>query len=120
MGVFNSIGNASEQAFDSGEEYVKYSRRYYTLLIFKYLSKSSSILAKSLLIGIFVIIGLIFLLISAALWLAQVVASVPLAFLIVGVVLFVIAFIISLFFKMIDTAIIQKISKIFFKTETDL
>lgn len=114
MGVLNVINEKSNKAFDSGESYVKTSQEYYKLKAFQQLAKAFSLLSKLAVIGGLLFLGLIFLTVSGAIWLGQIIGSAALACLIMATTLFVFTGIAYLIRKQIDKNIIKKMSKDFF------
>lgn len=114
MAVIDTINNAADKAVNVGEDYVKSTREYYTLKVFQQVSYSFSTLYKLVIIGSFLLLGMVFLTISGALYLGKQLGSMPLGCLIVGGALFLIAGIIYLFRKFIDKAVIRKLGDKFF------
>ena len=114
MAILESINNATNKAVKVGEDYVKSSQEYFILKIFQQLSYSFSTLYKIIIIGSFLLLGVIFITISGALYLGEYLNSMPLGCLIVGGILFIVAGIVFLLRKYIDKSVIQKIGKNFF------
>jgi len=111
MAILESINNATNKAVKLGEDYVKSSQEYYTLKIFQQLSYSFSTLYKIIIIGCFLLLGIIFVTISGALYLGEYLNSMPLGCLIVGGILFVVAGIVYLLRKYIDKSVINKVGE---------
>lgn len=114
MAILDSINNATNRAVEVGEDYIKSSQEYYTLKIFQQLSYSFSTLYKIIIIGSFLLLGVIFITISGALYLGEYLNSMPLGCLIVGGLLFIVAGIVYLLRKNIDKSVIQKVGNKFF------
>ncbi|AXT53071.1 hypothetical protein D1818_20405 [Aquimarina sp. BL5] len=114
MGVINALNETSNKAFDSGEKYVKASQEYYKLKAFQQLARAFSFLSKLAIIGGLLFLGLIFLTVSGAIWLGQLIGSTALACLIVAAALFTITGIAYLIRQKIDKNIIRKMSQEFF------
>ena len=114
MAILESINNATSKAVKVGEDYIKSSQEYYTLKIFQQLSYSFSTLYKIIIIGSFLLLGVIFITISGALYLGEYLNSMPLGCLIVGGILFIVAGVVYLLRKYIDKSVIQKIGNKFF------
>ncbi len=116
MGVFEALHNTSENAINSGEQYVHATRSYYKLKAFKYLTKSLSSFILILSIGSLVSIGLIFLLIAITIWLSEVMDSVILACLILSTIIFVLAALVFISRKSIDRLVITKVGEDYFNS----
>ncbi|RKN78709.1 hypothetical protein D7Z94_21175 [Ulvibacterium marinum] len=114
MGVIDSLKQTSSKAMDTGETYLKKTQEYYTLKAFQQLAFSASLLSKLLLVCSLVFLGFIFLVVGGVIALGEHLNSLPLACLVIGFVLIVIAVIVFFFRKHIDTAVIRKLSKEFF------
>ncbi len=114
MGVINAINETSNKAYDSGEAYVKASQEYYKLKAFQQLARAFSFLSKLAIIGGLLFLGLIFLTVSASIWLGQLIGSTVLACLLMAGILFLFTGIGYLLRGKIDTNIIKKMSKDFF------
>ncbi|SHJ11474.1 hypothetical protein [Aquimarina spongiae] len=114
MKVLESINETSNKALSWGESYVKFSQKYYKLKAFQQLTKAFSFLSKLAIIGSLLFLGLIFLTVSGAIWLSQIIGSAPLACLLMATALFICTAIGYLFRKQIDKNIIRKMSKEFF------
>ncbi|OIQ23017.1 phage holin family protein [Lacinutrix sp. MedPE-SW] len=117
MSVFESINNASTKAVDKSELYLKKTQEFYKLKIFEQLTKSVSMLFKVLAVGGILLIGIFFLAISLSLYIGKILDNYTTGFLIVGFIFLVLAIILFLLRSYINTFVIQKISKTFFKDE---
>ncbi|MBA6152638.1 phage holin family protein [Gelidibacter maritimus] len=116
MNIFESINNTSNKATDIGERYVDKSFEYFKLKIFQQLTYTISMAGKALIIGAVLFIGLILLAIAGAIAIGAALGNVALGYLIVGVLFFVIAFIIYKVRYIIDAKIISKIQVKLFKS----
>ena len=114
MSLFERINKASADATEKGKEYLKKSEEYYKLKIFQQLTSSISLLVKSLIIGGFLIIGLVFASVSAALAIGEALNSLALGYVIVAGAYIMLSIIIYIFRSYIDDKIISKLSKTFF------
>ena len=114
MNIFESINESTTDAVKSGEDYIKYTEEYVKLKIFQQLSFTFSMLIKIALVGGFIFLGLIFLAISGAIALGNLLNNVSLGVLIVGAILLCFASIIFALRKQIDKMLIKKFSKTFF------
>lgn len=116
MNVFESINNTSDKAVDTGGTYIKKTRKYYKLKVFYQLTHNLSLLAKALIIGSVLFMGLIFLTVALAIYLGELLGNIALGYLVVGGLFFLIALTVYLLRSLIDTAIITKIQTSFFKS----
>lgn len=115
MSVIDSINEASNKALNQSEEYLKKSHDFYKLKIFQQLSISISMIFKVLVIGSLVLIALVFLAISLAFFLGALLESYALGFVLVGLLFSLVTFLLFVFRTYIDTKVISKLSKTFFK-----
>ncbi|WP_299670269.1 hypothetical protein [uncultured Polaribacter sp.] len=115
MSVFESVDSSSEDGVEKGKDFINKSYVYYKLKTFHTLTLSLSILVKLILIGGLLTIGVLFFSIALAITLGDYLNSVPLGYLLVGVVFFFIGFIIFLVRKSIDEQIISKVGSKFLK-----
>ncbi|UAB75704.1 hypothetical protein [Mesoflavibacter sp. SCSIO 43206] len=114
MSVFEQINQTSSQAVDKGEEFLKKSHEYYRLKIFQQLTSSVSLLVKAVVVGAFVLVGLLFLAISAAIGIGKALDSVSLGYLIVGAIFILISVLFYMFRSKINNKVIASLSKTFF------
>jgi ABC-type siderophore export system fused ATPase/permease subunit len=114
MNIFESINESTTNVVKSGEDYIKYTHAYYKLKIFQLLSLSFSQIIKLALVGVFLFLGLIFLAIAAAIALGNLLGSISLGILIVGLTLILFGLIPYALRKRIDKTILNKFSKSFF------
>lgn len=114
MGVFNAINDATEKAISSGETYVKTTQEYFKLKVFQQVTLSFSYLSKMAIIGGLMFLGLVFLTVSGALYLGEILNSLPLACLLMALLLFALALIAYYLRGKLDRKIIRKISSKFF------
>ena len=115
MSVIDSLNEASNKALDQSEEYLQKSHDFYKLKIFQQLSISVSMIFKAVAIGGLFLIGLVFLSMSLAFYIGALLNSYTLGFVIVGLLFSICALLMFLFRSYIDTKVIQKLSKTFFK-----
>lgn len=114
--IFESINNTSDKAVDIGEKYINDTREYYKLKIFQQLSISISLVAKALVIGGILFIGLIFLAIAAALAIGAWIDNMALGYVIVAAILMMIGGIVYLKRAFINKKIIKVLSLKFFNS----
>ena len=120
MSLISSIQTVSKKAVHTGEDYIEATQDYFKLKLFEQITKSFSLFVKILLIGGLCFIGLILLIVSGILLLAQYLESISLALLYSSLLVFLLSFIIYLVRKpLIESNIIRKISKTFFKKYED-
>lgn len=112
--IFESINNTSDKAVDIGEKYIKDTQEYYKLKIFQQLTISISLVAKALIIGGLLFIGLIFLAVAAALAIGRLIDDVALGYVIVAGLFLVMAMIIYFARGVINKKIIETLSLKFF------
>lgn len=114
MGVLQSLNETSDKAVDYGQLYYTKTQEYYKLKVFQQLVLGTSLFSKIILIGSFVLIGLVFVSVGATIALAQALNNPVLACLVFGGAFFSIALIFYLSRAKINTFIIKKTSKNFF------
>lgn len=112
--IFESINNTSEKAVDIGEKYIKDTQEYYKLKIFQQLTISISLVAKALVIGGLLFIGLIFLAVAAALEIGHQLGNAALGYVIVAAIFFIVGIIIYVSRGIINKKIIETLSLKFF------
>ncbi len=117
MNILDSINDTTGKALDFGGKYLNKSGEYYQLKIFQQLTSSFSFLCKLVLLGSLIFLGIIFITVAGSLALGEYLGSLPLACVIIGGGLFLIAFIIYLLRKQIDRKVIEKMSVTFFDEE---
>lgn len=117
MSVFESINQASSQAIDNSELFLKKSHDYYKLKIFEQLTKSVSMMFKAFALGGLFLISLFFLAIALGLYIGEALENYTTGFLIVGLIFIIICVILFFKRKFIDKLVIQNISKSFFTNE---
>ena len=114
MSILQSLDDTTNKATKSGEDYINKTRKYYELKVFQQLTILSSYVLKIAIVGSLSVLGLIFLAISGAAALGSYFESTALGYLSMGLIFFIIGFIIYLSRKSIDRLIIQKLSKTYF------
>ncbi|MEZ4803409.1 MAG: phage holin family protein [Gelidibacter sp.] len=112
--IFESINNTSDKAVDIGEKYINDTQEYYRLKIFQQLTVSISLVAKVLVIGGLLFIGLIFLAVAAALAIGDWLDNVALGYVIVSGAFLVICAIVYYSRSFINHKVITKLSPKFF------
>lgn len=114
MEVFKTIDKTSAEAVKNGEQYYKSSLEYYKLKIFQQLTITLSMFFKLLVIGGLVILGFIFLTIAGAIALGNVLNSMILSCILIGVFLLIVGIIIYFKRNFINRMVIRKASNSFF------
>jgi len=114
MSIFEDINNTTEKASNIGERYVKTSHRYFKLKLFQQLTLSLSMVAKTIVIGSLLFVGLVFLSVALALKLSDVFESAILGYLSVGGIFLVIAIMLFVLRSRITKLILRKMSLKFF------
>lgn len=114
--IFKSINNTSDKAVDIGEKYIQDTKDYYKLKIFEQLSVTVSLVAKVLIIGGLLFIGLIFLAFAGAIGLGQLLENMALGYVIVAAVFMIIGLIVYMTRASINGKIIAKLLPKFFNS----
>lgn len=114
--IFESINNTSDKAAEVGEKYLRDSHDYYKLKIFQQLTVSVSMIAKALLIGGLLFIGLIFISIAAALALGDLIGNIAVGYLIVAGFFLIAGAVLYSNRRFINHEIIKKMSPKFFNS----
>ncbi len=114
MGVLDSLETTSKDAFQSGEQYLETSKRYYELKFFKMMVLSSTNLAKGVLVGSFLFLGMLFLTIALAFFLGEAFNSLAYGFLMTAGIMLSLALLVFLLRKKLERPIIKKLSSTFF------
>lgn len=117
MSVFDSLGETTDKATDIGEKFAKTSHQYFKLKVFQQLTFSISMIAKLIAIGSFAFIGLIFGAVAGAIALGNVLNSIALGYLMVGVLFILIALIIYLKRSSINKVVLEKLGSKFFSED---
>lgn len=114
--IFESINNTTENATELGEKYIDDTKEYFRLKVFQQLTISISMIAKALVIGGLLFIGLIFLSVAAALAIGKLVNSIALGYVIVAAIFLICGVIIYVKRDLISKRIIIKMSPKFFNS----
>ncbi len=114
--LFESINNTSDKATEIGEKYIKDTHEYYRLKIFQQLTISISMVAKALIIGGILFIGLFLLAFAAAYAIGDWLNNVSLGYLIVAGLFLLIAIIVYYNRSYINKKVITKMSPKFFNS----
>lgn len=117
MNVFESLGDKAESASKIGERYVKSTHQYYKLKIFQQLAVSVSIVAKLLVVGACLILGIIFAAVAGANYLGQLFNSISLGYIAIAGLFFIMAILLYITRKTINKYILQKMSVDFFSED---
>lgn len=114
--IFESINNTTDSASEIGEKYLKDTREYFRLKVFQQLTISISMVAKALIIGGILFIGLIFLAIAAAIEIGNRVESIPLGYVIVAAFFLLFGAVVYYKRKIINKKVIELMSPKFFNS----
>lgn len=114
MNIFESLNETSGKITDAGETYVKKSQEYFKLKVFQQLTVSISIVAKALVIGGLLAIGLFFLAFALALAIGEWLGDLALGYLMVAGLFLIVTGITYLLRKFINKAVIKHVSSKFF------
>ncbi|HLV14910.1 MAG TPA: hypothetical protein VKY41_07000 [Xanthomarina sp.] len=116
MNIFETINHKSGKMADAGETYVKKSQEYFKLKIFQQISVSISLVAKVLVIGGLMFIGLFFLAFALALAIGQWLDNLALGYLIVALLFLLATTLVYYKRAFINNKIIKSLSSKFFDT----
>lgn len=114
MNIFESINETSNNIADAGETYVEKSQAYYKLKIFQQVTISVSLVAKTLVIGGLLAIGLFFMAFALALAIGEWLGSLSLGYLIVGGLFLLFTLFVYLGRNIINKWVIKSLSPKFF------
>ncbi|MGY0408282.1 MAG: phage holin family protein [Polaribacter sp.] len=112
---FLSLSASFNDGVDKGKKYVNTTVDYCRLKTFHIVTLSISTIAKIMIIGGFLIVGLLFLSFAVAMALGDYFENPALGYVIVGGFFFLIAIIIYIFRKKIDAKVISKLGDKFSK-----
>ncbi|HLV39601.1 phage holin family protein [Xanthomarina sp.] len=114
MNIFESINHTSGKMADAGETYVQKSQEYFKLKVFQQISVSISLVAKVLIIGGLLFIGLFFLAFALALAIGEWLDNLALGYLIVALLFIITTVIVYYKRAFINNRIIKSLSTKFF------
>ncbi len=117
MNVFESIGEKADRATEIGEAYLKTSHQFFKLKLFQQLAFSVSMVAKLIFIGSFIILGIIFGAVAGAISLGKLFNSLPLGYLTVAGIFFLLGFLLFATRKTINRYVLEKMSLKFFSED---
>jgi len=112
--AFEEIKEQIDHVEDGVRSYVKNSFDFYKLQSFRSMMKGITMATKALLIGSVLCLGLLFLSISAAFWLANILGNTAQGFLIVGGAYMLFSLIIFLLRSKIEKPLLKTFSKFYF------
>lgn len=112
--MFESINESSAKMVDAGETYIKKSQEYYKLKVFQQISVSISLVAKVLLVGGFLFVGLFFMAFAAAMALGEWLGDLALGYIIVAGIFLLTTVIIYSQREFVNKMIIKSLSSKFF------
>ncbi|MGC1471177.1 MAG: hypothetical protein WA775_01185 [Psychroserpens sp.] len=115
MTVFESLNQTKDKAADNAEKYLKSSKEYAKLKAFHYSVLASSFVARSLAVGVFLIIAMIFLSVAGAIVIGETLDNGALGFLIIGAIYLVFSFLGYLVRHRITTSVLKQLSSKFYK-----
>ena len=114
MNIFESINKKSEEMVDTGETYIKKSQEYYKLKVFQQISVSISLVAKVLIVGGLLFIGLFFLAFALAFAIGEWLGDLALGYLIVALIFLFTMVLVYYNRKFINNKIVKSLSTKFF------
>lgn len=114
MGVIDALDHTTSEAAESGQAYIKTTKKYYELKVFQQLAILSSNGVRLAVYGILFLLGLIFLAVAAAATLNVYFESRFLGYLIVALSFFVLVALFYLSRKKVEKRVIAKLAENFF------
>lgn len=119
MSVFDTINKTSGSALDHGKKYADTSIKYIKLKTFHITALTISMVTNFIIIGSFLLLAIVFLGISLAMFLSDYFESAALGFLSVGALFTVVAIFIALLKNSIDGKIIRSLGSKFYEEEEE-
>jgi len=114
MTVFESLNETTNKATDAAEKYANTSKEYFKLKVFQQLSLTLSLATKVLIIGGLMGLAFIFIAVAGAIAIGEELDSLPLGYLIVGIIFLILSIIIYSLRNRINTKVITAVSDKFF------
>lgn len=114
MNVFDALNDTTDKATNIGERYIKASHQYLKLKIFQQLTLTMSLLAKVLIIGGMMFVGLVFSSVALAMEIGDALNSLALGYLVVGSIYVALAILLYFVRTKINNLIIKKTGQNFF------
>lgn len=111
MGFFKGLSSLSGSSMDSLIEYLRASKNYYELRYTLKLVKLVSLLVRSFVTAMLVLLGSLFLLIAFTIWLGERLRDFSLAFLITACIIFLLALLMGLAKQPISNLVARKVSE---------
>ncbi|MFT6959410.1 MAG: hypothetical protein ACJA17_000500 [Polaribacter sp.] len=115
MGIFDNLSDSAEDGTAAGKQFASKTYEHTKLKAFQLSALTVGMIAKFVIIGSLVSLGVIFLAISGAIALGAWFQNAALGYLLVGSCILVISIFIYFVRKFFDNQVIIKMSKIFFK-----
>lgn len=112
--AFEEIKENFSEAETSARSYIESSREFYKLKGFKVLMRAVMVFVKIASVGIMLVLGMLFLSISAAYWIGNELDKISLGFLIVGGFYLFLGLIIYLFRHTLRKPLLKKFSEFYF------
>lgn len=114
MGIIEALDNTSSKAAETGEAYVKTTKKYYELKVFQQLAILSTSVYKLAIYGVLSTLGLIFIAIAGATAMSAYLESTALGYLSIALLFFVGIAIAYALRKKLEKTVIKKLSKTYF------
>ena len=114
MSVIESLNDTSNKAVDTSQQLYEKTREYYKLKIFQQLAMTTGMFGKMFLIGSLLLLAMIFFMVAGIIYLGQVLGSIALSCVVMGMLLLIVAAITFKVRKKIDNAVVKKLSLKFF------
>jgi predicted anti-sigma-YlaC factor YlaD len=115
MGILNNLSDSAEDGTAAGKQFTSKTYEHTKLKAFQLSALTVGMIAKLVIIGSLVSLGVTFLVISGAMALGAWLQNAALGYLLVGSCILVISIFIYFLRNFLDNQVIIKMSKIFFK-----
>ena len=117
----NSITDNFNEFTTATQDYIESSISYHKLDLFKKIMKGVVSGTYKLILGFFLLIALLFLSVSLAIYMGEALDSIALGYLIVGVIYLVLMFVLTLFLKkFLEKRLLRKARAQFFNDNEDI
>lgn len=114
MGVFESLNNTSNKAVDISEQFYRKTQEYYKLKVFHQLASTTGMFCKMAILGSLAFLGILFLTVGGTIYLGEILGSMIYSCLLMGLLFFIIVFVLYMVRNKIDNLIVRKLSSKFF------
>lgn len=115
MSILDSVNETAGKATKTGEAYAKATQEYYRLKVFQQLSLQLSSILKIALMGGLLFLAMVFFTVAGAITLGEYLENMALGLVLIGGFLVLVALVVLLLRKQLETGVIKKLSAVFFK-----